>query len=136
MTTKTTKTKTEKKPEVQDDVKSMTEKARASLLATTTAIVETSELLNKSQNAVILKVLENAQVNAEETFKTLRDVLAAESLTESFDIQRDALRASIERSLGQVREVTILAIDGSKAGYKPVNDLVAKTAETVFKKSA
>lgn len=161
MTTKTTKTenKVEKKVadakfEIQDatdavleaaeavkskvkiDFEAATENVRTSLKATTDAILETSELLNKNQHAVLLKVLDNARENSEQSYKTLRDVLGAESISESVDIQRDALRTSIERNLEQVREVATLAVEGSKSGYKPVNDLVAKATDQVFKKSA
>lgn len=109
--------------------------ARAKLAETTSALIETSELMTKNRHDVLLKILGNARVNAAHHYQTFRDVLASESLSESLDIQRDALREALGRNFEQVRDVASLAVEGSKASLKPVKALVSN-AENIPAKTS
>ncbi|MEQ8935405.1 MAG: phasin family protein [Amphiplicatus sp.] len=87
------------------------------------ALAESGAIMDEKRRGILITLIENAQVNADSTFSALREVMEAESVTDSLRIQRDALRDGIERNLSQVRDVASLTAQSSResivavAGY-------------------
>ncbi|NWG71816.1 MAG: phasin family protein [Parvularculaceae bacterium] len=95
------------------------------------ALASSGHIADEKRREVLVTLIENAQANADATFAALRDVLEAETLSDSLRIQRDALRDGIERNLAQVRDVAALAAQGSRESVAPVTEFVASLRDKV-----
>ncbi|MBY0421369.1 MAG: phasin family protein [Parvularculaceae bacterium] len=84
------------------------------------ALQESGSVMDEKRREIVLTLIENAQVNADATFAALRDVMEADSVTESIRIQRDALRAGIERNVAQVRDLASLTAQSGREAVQPV----------------
>ena len=84
------------------------------------ALAESGAIMGDKRREILLTLIENAQVNADATFTALREVMEAESVSDSLRIQRDALREGIERNLSQVRDVASLAAQSGRETIEPV----------------
>lgn len=89
------------------------------------ALQESGSVMDEKRREIVLTLIENAQVNADATFSALRDVLEAETVAESLRIQRDALRAGIERNVSQVRDLASLTAQSGREAVQPVAGYIA-----------
>lgn len=95
------------------------------------ALAETGAIADEKRRDILMTLIGNAQQNTDATFEALRDVMEADSLTESMRIQRDALREGIERNVAQVREVASLTATGSRESMEPVADYLSGLRDRV-----
>jgi hypothetical protein len=84
------------------------------------ALAQSGSIADDKRREILLTLIENAQANADATFSALKDVMEAESLSDSLRIQRDALREGIERNVAQVRDVAALAAQSGRESIEPV----------------
>lgn len=89
------------------------------------ALAESGSIMDEKRREILLTLIENAQVNTDSTFNALREVMEAESVTDSLRIQRDALRDGIERNLSQVRDVASLTAQSGRESIEPVAGYLA-----------
>ena len=136
--TKTTKKSTVKKAssktvniEANDDVESIFERIQSGFQEAGAVLADSGSIMSDTRREVLLTMLENAQENTDATFSALRDVMDAESFTESLRIQRDSLREGIERNVAQVRNVTSMTAEGSKETIAPVGEYLGSLRDKV-----
>lgn len=84
------------------------------------AFQESGSIVDEKRREIVLTLIENAQANADATFNALREVMEAESVTDSIRIQRDALREGIERNVAQVRDLASLTAQSGREAVQPV----------------
>ncbi len=89
------------------------------------ALQESGSVMDDKRREIVLTLIENAQVNADAAFNALREVMEADSVTESLRIQRDALREGIERNVAQVRDLASLTAQSSREAVQPVAGYIA-----------
>lgn len=123
--------KTETTGETTKKVESILERIQQNFKEAGAALASSGHIADEKRREVLVTLIENAQANADATFAALREVLEAESLTDSLRIQRDALRDGIERNLAQVRDVAALAAQGSRETVVPVTEFVSSLREKV-----
>ncbi len=111
---------TEQLDEVEKKFASLVERLQLNLNEATSALKESGAIMDEKRREILLAVIENTQENTDATFDALRQVLESNSLSESLRIQRDAIRAGIERGVAQVRDVASLAAQGGKESITPV----------------
>ena len=109
----------------EKDVESILARIQAGFREAGAAIAESGAIMGDKRRDVLVTLIENAQVNADATFEALRDVMEAESVSESLRIQRDALREGIERNVAQVRDVASMTAEGSKESMEPVAEYIS-----------
>lgn len=95
------------------------------------ALAQSGSIADDKRREILLTLIENAQANADATFDALRNVMAAESLTDSLRIQRDALRDGIERNVAQVRDVAALAAELGRESLEPMSGYFSTLRERV-----
>lgn len=93
------------------------------------ALNESGGIMDETRREIIMTLITNAQENTDATFNALRDVMEAESLTDSLRIQRDALREGIERNVAQVRGIASLTATGGRESMEPVADYLSSLRE-------
>ncbi len=134
-TTKKTakKTTARKAAETQAEttVEPILERIQAGFREAGAALAESGSIADEKRRDILMTLIGNAQDNTDATFEALRDVMQADSLTDSMRIQRDALREGIERNVAQVREVASLTATGSRESMEPVADYLANLRDRV-----
>lgn len=111
--------------EVEEKFDSLVERLQTNLTEATSALKESGAIMDEKRREILLAVIENAQENTDATFDALRQVLESKSLSESLRIQRDAIRAGIERGVAQVRDVASLAAQGGRESITPVQGYIS-----------
>ena len=116
---KTVEAKADAKAEA-NRVESLMKRIQENFAEVGAALQESGSVMDEKRREIVLTLLDNAQVNADATFAALRDVMEAETVTESIRIQRDALRAGIERNVAQVRDLASLTAQSGREAVQPV----------------
>ena len=120
---KTAKAKVETKVETEDkSVESILVRIQAGFKEAGAALAESNSIMGDKRREILMTLIENAQENTDATFEALREVMEAESISDSVRIQRDALREGIERNVAQVRNVAALTRDSSRESMEPVSE--------------
>ena len=117
--------------EAGNDVESILARIQAGFQEAGAALAESGTIMGDKRREVLLTMIENAQENTDATFEALRDVMEAESISDSLRIQRDALRAGIERNVAQVRNVASITAEGSRETMEPVSEYISSLRERV-----
>ena len=140
-TTKKTTTKTAAKratvkaaeaaTEAENAVEPILQRIQAGFKEAGAALAETGSIADEKRRDILMTLIGNAQENADATFEALRDVMQAESLSESLRIQRDALREGIERNVAQVRTVASMTTSSTRESIEPVADYLSSLRERV-----
>ena len=128
-TTKKTAAKAKVAPaaaqEAEQNVESILERIQAGFQEAGAALSESNSIMSDKRREILMTLIENAQENTDATFEALRDVMEADSLTDSLRIQRDALREGIERNVAQVRNVASMTAESSRESVEPVTDYLS-----------
>jgi len=125
----TKKAKIEAAPE--KDVESIMARIQAGFKEAGVALAESGSIMGDKRREVLVTLIENAQENTDATFEALRDVMEADTVSESLRIQRDALREGIERNVAQVREVASFTAESSRETIEPVSEYISTLREKV-----
>lgn len=120
----------------EEAVESIFARIRAGFKDAGAALADSNSIMGDKRREVLLTMLDNARTNADATFDALREVMEAESISDSLRIQRDALREGIDRNVSQVREVTSLTTEGGKETIAPVAEYLGQLREKVRGPSA
>ncbi|MEL7489995.1 MAG: phasin family protein [Pseudomonadota bacterium] len=126
---KKAKAKVEAAPE--KDVESILERIQAGFKEAGQALAESGAIMGDKRREVLVTLIENAQENTDATFEALRDVMEADTVSESLRIQRDALREGIERNVAQVRHVASMTAESGRETIEPVAEYVSTLREKV-----
>lgn len=123
--TKTAKPRAKAQPKVETveaeaNVDSILKRIQDGFKEAGAALAESGSIMDEKRREILMTLIENAQTNADATFTALREVMEAESVSESLRIQRDALRDGIERNLSQVRDVASLTAQSGRESIEPV----------------
>lgn len=113
------------KAEAATEVDSILERIQQGFKEAGAALAESGAIMDDKRRSILMTLIENAQANADATFEALRDVMEAETVTDSLRIQRDALRDGIERNVAQVRDVAALTAQSSRESLEPVTGYFA-----------
>ena len=114
-----------------DNVEPILERIQAGFKEAGHALAESGAIMDDKRREILMTLIGNAQENTDATFEALREVMQAESVTDSLRIQRDALREGIERNVAQVRDVASLTATGSRESIEPVTEYIASLRERV-----
>ncbi|MEM1397001.1 MAG: phasin family protein [Pseudomonadota bacterium] len=95
------------------------------------ALSETGSIADEKRRDILMTLISNAQENTDATFEAMREVMTADSLSDSLRIQRDALREGIERNVAQVRDVASMTSTGTRESMEPVADYLSSLRERV-----
>lgn len=117
--------------EAEANVESILKRIQDGFKEAGAALAESGSIMDEKRREIILTLIENAQHNADSTFNALREVMEAESVSESLRIQRDALRDGIERNLSQVRDVAALTAQSGRESIEPVTGYLSSLREKV-----
>ena len=126
---KKAKAKVEAAPE--KDVESILERIQAGFKEAGQALAESGAIMGDKRREVLVTLIENAQENTDATFEALRDVMEADTVSESLRIQRDALREGIERNVAQVRTVASMTAETGRESIEPITGYVSALRERV-----
>ena len=113
----------------EQDVESIFARIQDGFKEAGAALAESGGIMGEKRREVLMTMIENAQANTDATFEALRDVMEAQSVSESLRIQRDALREGIERNVAQVRDVASMAAEGSRDSVAPVAEYISQLRE-------
>ena len=117
--------------EAEEDVESILARIQSGFREAGAALADSGAIMGDKRREVVMAMIENAQENADATFEALRDVMEAQSVSESIRIQRDALREGIERNIAQVRNVTTMTAEGGKETIAPVAEYISNLRDKV-----
>lgn len=115
----------------EESVESLFQRVQTNFKEIGTALAASNAIMSDRRREVLLTMIENAQENADATFDAVREVMDAESLSDSLRIQRDALREGIERNIAQVRGVASMTAEGGRDSISPVTDYISTLREKV-----
>lgn len=113
------------------DVESILARIQVGFKEAGAALSESGAIMGDKRREVLVTLIENAQENTDATFEALRDVMEADTVSESLRIQRDALREGIERNVAQVREVASMTAESSRETIEPVTEYISTLREKV-----
>lgn len=128
---KTAAKKTEAKVDSTDAVEPILARIQAGFKEAGVALAESGNIMGDKRREILMTLISNAQENTDATFEALREVMEAETVTDSLRIQRDALREGIERNVSQVRDVASLTASSSRESMEPVADYITTLRERV-----
>ncbi|MBI1394275.1 MAG: hypothetical protein GC152_16215 [Alphaproteobacteria bacterium] len=117
--------------EAENSVESVFARIQAGFKDAGAVLAQTGTIADEKRREILMTLIANAQENTDATFEAMRDVMIAESLTDSLRIQRDALREGIERNVAQVRSVASMTATGSRETIEPVADYLSSLRERV-----
>jgi len=113
----------------EKNVESILARIQAGFKEAGAALAESGSIMDDKRRDVLVTLIENAQENTDATFEALRDVMDADSITDSLRIQRDALREGIERNVAQVRNVASMTAESSRESFEPVTSYLTSLRE-------
>ena len=115
----------------EENVESIMERIQAGFKDAGAAFAASGSIMDEKRREIVMTLIENAQENTDATFEALRDVMEAESVSESLRIQRDALREGIERNVAQVRTVASMTAETGRESIEPITGYVSALRERV-----
>ncbi|MEL7486937.1 MAG: phasin family protein [Pseudomonadota bacterium] len=111
--------------EAEQNVESILTRIQSGFKEAGAALSESGSIMGDKRREILMTMIENAQENADATFEALREVMEAESISDSVRIQRDALRHGIERNVAQVRDMATMTRDSSRESMEPVAEYLS-----------
>ena len=94
--------------------------------SSTESLKETYGSVFDQQRKVGLQLIEYAEENAKHGFETWRAVLSSENVSDALKIQSEAVRESVERNIGNVRETAEMVTEINRDAFKPVGEMFSK----------
>ena len=115
--------KESKKAEAErKDINRLVDRIQDSMSALRDVLRESGGAFTEGNRELGLRALSHAQTNAEAGFAALRETLGAESVSDALRVQQEAVRDSLERNLGQARDVGSLINENRKSITEPVSN--------------
>ena len=132
----TAKKKAAPKKEASNRFEAVVEDIRANLAEARQALTESGSVIDDRRKEIALSLIANMQENTDATLSTLEDVVKSESLNETLQISRDALRSGIERNVRQVRDFADFATTSTKETAAPVGDYLSSLRAKIRENAA